>query len=344
VKFNTEIGQKISAKKEGDMLMKQMVKTESEINIKTKRKDSFPTRILKQWDLQVMAIPSMILLIIFCYIPMWGVLMSFQEYNLFKGFTESPWVGLMHFRMLFNAPEFPIIMRNTLVISMLRLVFGFPAPIILALMFNEIKNQTFKRTVQTVTYMPHFISWVVVSGFVFNVYGTSDGIINNVLKSANLISRPIEFLTSPQYFWAILVSTGIWKDVGFSAIIYLAAIAGIDPSLYEAANVDGASKLQKIFHITLPSIAPTIIILLILAIGNILNSGFQDILLLTNNGNNAILTDVATNIDIYVFKQGLTNMRYSYATAAGLFKSVVNVVLLGLANYTAKKVNDTSLW
>lgn len=326
------------------MNMRQEINVKPQMSDQMKKNIPFLKRLRKQWDLQIMAIPAMILLIVFCYIPMWGVLMSFQQYNIFKGFTGSPWVGLLHFKMLFNAPEFPIIMRNTLVISILKLIFGFPAPIILALMFNEVKSKKFKKTVQTITYMPYFISWVVVAGFVFNIYGTSDGIINSMLKSGSLIQSPIEFLTSPQYFWGILVSTGIWKDIGFGAIIYLAAIAGIDPSLYEAASVDGATKLQKIFNITLPSIAPTIVILLILSVGNILNSGFEDILLLTNNGNNSILTDVATNLDIYVYKQGLTNMRYSYATAAGLFKSVTNIIMLGIANYTAKKINGTSLW
>ena len=301
-------------------------------------------RMLKQWDLQVMAIPPMILVIIFCYVPMWGILMAFKNFDIFSGFAKSPWVGLMHFRMLFNAPEFPVIMRNTLSISLLKLALGFPAPILLALMLNEVKNDKFKRTVQTITYMPHFISWVVVAGFVFTIYGTSDGIINSVLSSMNLIDRPIEWLTSPNKFWGILVSTGIWKDVGFGAIIYLAAIAGIDPSLYEAAEVDGATKLQKIFKITLPSIAPVVTILLILAIGSILNSGFEDILLLTSNGTNPALMGVATNLDIYVYQQGIQNMRYSYATAAGLFKSVINVIMLTIANYTAKKINDSSLW
>jgi putative aldouronate transport system permease protein len=314
------------------------------INGERKKGPSLLKRMIKQWDLQVMAIPPMILVIIFCYIPMWGILMAFKNFDIFEGFAKSPWAGFTHFRMLFNAPEFPSVMRNTLSISLMKLAFGFPAPIILALMLNEVKNVKFKRTIQTITYMPHFISWVVVAGFVFNIYGTSDGIINTVLASMNLIDRPIEWLTTSNKFWGILVSTGIWKDVGFGAIIYLAAMAGIDPSLYEAAEVDGATKLQKIIKITLPSIAPVITILLILAIGNILNSGFEDILLLTNNGTNPALMGVATNLDIYVYQQGVQNMRYSYATAAGLFKSVINVIMLTLANFTAKKINDSSLW
>lgn len=312
--------------------------------VRTERNTSSFRAFLQQWDLQIMVIPAMLLIIVFSYIPMWGVLMAFQDFNIFKGFSASPWVGFKHLSMFLNAPEFMTIMRNTLAISLLKFIFGFPAPIILAIMLNETRKQAFKRTIQTITYMPYFISWVVVAGFVFTIFGGSDGIINNLLISANLMKEPIEWMLDPRYFWGILVSTGIWKDAGFGAIIYLAAISGIDPSTYEAAVIDGANRIQRIFRITIPSITPVIIILMILQVGNILNAGFEDIMLLTNNGSNYALSDVSSTIDIYVYREGVINMRYSYATAAGLFKGVLSAVMLTLANAMSRRMGQSSLW
>jgi len=301
-------------------------------------------RFVRQWDLQLMVIPAIGMVVLFSYVPMWGLIIAFQDYTLGKGVAGSPWVGTKHFEMFFNAPEFWQLMRNTLCISLLKLLFGFPAPIVLAVMLNEIRQQRFKRVVQTITYLPHFISWVVIAGFVFNFLNPVNGNFNYLLQSLQLIDEPIAWLNIPEYFWTILITTGIWKEIGFSAIIYLAAIAGIDPSLYESAEIDGASKLQKTFFITIPSIMTTIIILLIMNIGSLLNAGFDDILLLTNNGTNYVLRGVADVIDTYVYRIGLQNFRYSYATAAGLFKAVTSVTLLVLANYLARKAGRTSLW
>ncbi len=310
-----------------------------ETNEKTRKPNAFK-RFARQWDLQLMVLPALFFILVFSYIPMYGVLMAFQDYNLFKGFTGSPWVGLKHFEMFFAAPEFWTVMRNTLVISLLKLLVGFPAPILLALMLNEVRSRVFKRTVQTISYLPHFLSWVIVSGFVMSMLSTENGSVNMLLQQLNLIKDPINFLSLPEYFWTILVTTGVWKEIGFSSIVYLAAIAGIDPNMHEAASIDGAGKLRQMFSITLPSILPVIIVFLILAIGNLLSAGFEDILLL---GSNPVLRDVGDVLDTYVYRIVIQNNRYSYATAAGLFKSLIGVFLLVGANYAARK-SGNSLW
>jgi putative aldouronate transport system permease protein len=295
---------------------------------------------IRQWDLQLMVVPALIFVFIFSYLPMYGVLMAFQDYQLFGGFLHSPWVGLKHFEAFFNSPDFWRVMRNTMVISLLKLCFGFPAPILLALMLNEVRSMMFKRVVQTVSYLPHFLSWVIVGGFVGSMLSTDNGSVNMMLMSLNLTSEPISFLSVPEYFWGILVGTGMWKEMGFAAIVYLAAIAGIDPHLYEAASIDGAGRFKQIQLITLPCIRPVIIIFMILAVGNILNAGFEDILILATN---PILRDVSDVIDTYVYRMGILNNRFSYAAAAGLFKAVVSVTLLALANKAARKMGS-SLW
>ncbi|CAM4516189.1 putative aldouronate transport system permease protein [Paenibacillus endophyticus] len=297
-------------------------------------------RFIKQWDIQLMVIPALLFIFVFSYIPMYGVLMAFQDYSIFKGFLNSPWVGFKHFEMFFNAPEFWTVMRNTLIISLLKLGIGFPAPILLALMLNEVHNRTFKRIVQTISYLPHFLSWVIVSGFVVSMLSTDNGSLNILLESLHLIKEPINFLSLPEYFWAILVTTGVWKEIGFASIVYLAAIAGINPHLYEAASIDGASRVRQIFSITIPSILPVVVVFSILAIGNLLNAGFEDILLLAGN---PVLRDVSDVIDTYVYRVGIQNSRFSYATAAGLFKAVISVGLLAGANYMARR-SGNSLW
>jgi putative aldouronate transport system permease protein len=302
------------------------------------------SRFAQQWDYQLMILPSIVFILIFSYIPMWGVLLAFKEYNLFEGFAASPWVGVMHFRMFFESPEFWSIVRNTFGISLLKLLIGFPAPIILALMLNEVKNIVFKSIVQTVTYIPHFISWVVVSGLVFSMLAVDNGTVNGVMMKLSMIDKPINWLSIPEYFWGILVSVGVWKEIGFGSIVYLAAIAGIDPALYEAASIDGASKFKQIFTITLPSMAAVITIFLLLGVGNILNAGFEDILLLTKNLNNGILMPYAQTVDTYVYQMGILNQRYSYATAAGLLKSVLSVLLLYVANTISRRFGKASLW
>jgi len=297
-------------------------------------------RFLRQWDIQLMALPAMLFVFVFSYIPMYGVLTAFQDYSLFRGFLGSPWVGFKHFEAFFRAPVFWDVMRNTLVISSLKLLIGFPAPILLALMLNEVRSRVFKRTVQTISYLPHFLSWVIVAGFVSSLLSTDNGSLNLLLQKLNWIEEPINFLSMPEYFWSILVATGVWKEIGFASIVYLAAIAGVDPHLYEAASIDGAGKPRQMFSITLPSIVPVVVVFLILAIGNLLNAGFEDILLLASN---PILRDVSDVIDTYVYRIGIENSRYSYATAAGLFKAIISVGLLAGANYWARR-SGNSLW
>ncbi|WP_260869316.1 sugar ABC transporter permease [Paenibacillus sp. Y412MC10] len=296
--------------------------------------------MLRQWDIQLMVIPALILIFIFSYIPMYGVLMAFQDYNIFNGFWNSPWVGIKHFSMFFHAPEFWTILRNTIIISLLKFGIGFPAPIILALMLNEVRQMFFKRVVQTISYLPHFLSWVIVAGFAMSILSTDNGSLNILLQKLHLIKEPIGFLGRAEYFWGIIVSTSVWKEIGFNSIVYLAAIAGINPSLYEAASIDGAGRVKQVFMITIPSIMPVVVIFMILAIGNLLSAGFEDILLL---GANPVLRDVASVIDTYVYRVGITNQRYSYATAVGLFKAVISVGLLTFANYFARR-SGNSLW
>ncbi|MFD1955407.1 ABC transporter permease [Paenibacillus thailandensis] len=297
-------------------------------------------RLFKQWDIQLMVIPPMLLIFVFSYIPMYGVLMAFQDYNIFNGFWNSPWVGFKHFEAFFNAPEFWNVMRNTVVISLLKLGVGFPAPIILALMLNEVRRMAFKRIVQTVSYLPHFLSWVIVSGFAISILSVDNGSLNILLQKLRLIEEPIGFLSVPEYFWSILVTTGVWKEIGFGSIVYLAAIAGVDQAMYEAASIDGASRLRQIFVITLPTIMPVVVIFFILAIGNLLSAGFEDILLLARN---PILRDVSDVIDTYVYRIGINNQRFSYATAVGLFKAAISVGLLAIANALARR-SGNSLW
>lgn len=308
--------------------------------IPARRKKGLMKRYLSQWDLQLMVIPGIIFIFIFNYIPMYGVLMAFQDYNIFKGMAGSEWVGLKHFKYFFSDARFPEIIRNTIAISGLKILIAFPAPIILALMLNEVRNMAFKRTVQTITYLPHFLSWVIVAGFATSILATDNGSLNILLEKLRLIDEPINFLSIPEYFWSIVISTNLWKSIGFASIVYIAAIAGVDQQLYEAASLDGASRLKQIFLITIPSIMPIIVIFFILEIGNLLNAGFEDLLLL---GSNAMLRPVADVIDTYVYRVGISNSLYSYATAIGLFKAVISVGLLTIANQLARK-SDNSLW
>ncbi|GAA0439116.1 polygalacturonan/rhamnogalacturonan ABC transporter permease [Virgibacillus salarius] len=298
------------------------------------------TRYFRQFDLQMMVIPGLLFIFIFNYIPMYGVLMAFQDYNIFEGMAGSEWVGFKHFERFFEDPRFLEIMRNTIVLSVLKILICFPAPIILALMLNEVRHMMFKRAVQTITYLPHFLSWVIVAGFATSILATDNGSLNMALEKINLIDKPINFLSIPEYFWTIIISTNLWKSIGFASIVYLAAVAGVDQQLYEAASLDGASKWKQIFLITIPSIMPVILIFFILEIGNLLNAGFEDLLLL---GSNPVLREVSDVIDTYVYRVGISDGLYSYAAAIGLFKAVISVGLLTLANQLARK-SGNSLW
>ncbi len=299
---------------------------------------------MAQKDLQMMVLPWMVFIIIFSYLPMYGLIMAFQNYQLGDLPGLSKFVGLEHFKMFFSSADFMPVMRNTFAISFLKLFFAFPAPILFAILLNEVSGIYFKRTIQTISYLPHFVSWVVVAGLTFDFLSPDGGALNAFLVNLGSIKETVTFMAVPRYFWTITVVTDIWKDIGWNAIIYIAAIASIDNELYQAADIDGAGRLRKIWHITLSGIKPTIVILLIINISNLLSSGFEQILLLTNNLTNTTVQDVADVIDTYVYRTGIMQMRYSYATAAGLFKSVFSIVLLTLANYGARWFGEESLW
>ncbi|MDQ6419493.1 ABC transporter permease subunit [Paenibacillus sp. LHD-117] len=313
-----------------------------ERQLEPQRKKNLIQRLLKQWDIQLMVWPGILLIFVFAYIPMYGVLTGFMDYNIFTGgrIWDNPWVGWKHFQMFFDAPEFYNVMRNTIAISFLKFIIGFPAPIILALMLNEVRHMFFKRIVQTITYLPHFLSWVIVAGLFMSMLATENGSVNMLLEKIGAIDEPVNFLSMSEYFWSILISANVWKEIGFGSIVYLAAISGVDPHLYEAADIDGASKFKQIYLITIPTIMPVIVIFMILSIGNLLSAGFEDILLLATN---PVLRPVSDVIDTYVYRVGLSNYRYSYATAVGLFKAVVSIGMLAIANYLARK-SGNSLW
>lgn len=296
-------------------------------------------RIKQQRFLLLMVIPGMIWLFIFCYLPMYGCQIAFQNYRITDTLGTSQWVELKWFIKFFKDPSFWEVMKNTLGISLLKLVFGFTAPIIFALMLNEIRNIRFKRVVQTLSYLPHFLSWVILGGIMITWLSDS-GLINKVLIALGFLDEGVSFLAKPEYFWGISVISEIWKELGWGAIIYLAAISGIDPTLYEAAEIDGANRFHKLWYITLPEISSTIAILFILQVGGIMGSNFDQIFVLHNS-----LNDSASNvIDMFVYKIGIGNGSYSYATAIGLFRSVISLLLLLIANKITSKLEGSSLF
>ena len=286
----------------------------------------------------LMLIPGLIAIILFSYIPIAGNFIAFKDYKIFLGPFESPWNGIDNFMRLFKGNNFRLIFSNTLIIGLYKLIFAFPAPIILALMLNEIQNQLFKRSIQTIVYLPHFISWVVIASLTSTLLSPNDGFINMLL--VQLGQKPIFFMGNPNYFRGVIVVSDIWKEIGWSAIIYLAALSGISLDMYEAAIIDGASKFQKLIYITLPSIIPTIIIMLLLRIGNIINVGFEQIFTLYN----PTVYSVADIIDTYVYRVGIIDVQYGFATATGLFKSVIACFLVVSCNWLTKKTGQESLF
>jgi putative aldouronate transport system permease protein len=282
-------------------------------------------------------IPSIIYFVIFAYFPFYGLTIAFKKYMVFKGIGASPWVGWDNFRYIFSSAKFFSVLKNTIIIHMYGLIFGFPIPILFAIMLNEVKNMLFKKTVQTVTYFPHFLSWIVFAGIAMNFVGPT-GIINTILT--NIGMKPVQFLTDTHLFRPMLITTGIIKEFGWGAIIYLAAIAGIDPELYEASRVDGAKRLRQIWHITLPGLRPIIILMFILNLASILDAGFDQVF----NMYNPSVYDVADIIDTYVYRIGILSSDYSMATAVGIFKGVVSCILIISANSMVKKWEGRSLW
>ncbi|MDO5397248.1 MAG: ABC transporter permease subunit [bacterium] len=308
------------------------------------RRESLKARLIKQKYLYIMLIPAIIWVLLMCYLPMFGLYMAFINYvpdgtPFFQSFFGSEFVGLRWIKyFIFESGDFYKVMRNTLATSLLTIIFSIPAPIIIALMLNEIRMKHFKKVVQTVSYLPYFISWVVVAN-IFVMMLSHEGVINGLLMKMHLIDEPIKFFQEGKYFWWIIAVANTWKGMGYNAIIYLSAIAGIDNAIYEAGMVDGANRFQQMIYITLPQLKDTIVIMLILAVGGILNAGFEQQLLLQNNQ----IMDYALVIDLYSYKFGIQESMYSYGAAVGLFKSAISFVLLVIVNNISKKFDSAHI-
>lgn len=287
--------------------------------------------------LYIMCIPGVLYYILFRYVPMWGILISFQDFNIYLGFFESEWVGFKHFIKFFQSPQFNVLLGNTLLLSFYNILFAFPAPIIMALLLNELRKQWFKRTVQTMVYIPHFVSMVIVASITYMVFNTT-GPINGLITSMGGNSKA--FLTEPKYFRGLIIGQTIWKECGWGTIVFLSAMAGIDMEQYEAAIVDGAGRFRQVWHITLPAIRSTIIILLILRMGSVLDNGFEQIFLMSNAGNR----EVSDVLDTYVYREGIVNGQFSYTTAIGFFKSIIGMILIFGSNKLANKFGESGIF
>lgn len=318
-------------------MAKENVMQSSE-RIAKKKKQGLLHEYWKHKELFLLLLPAVIYFIVFHYAPMYGILIAFEDFLPRSGILGSEWVGLQNFSKMFSGLYFWLVFRNTLVISFLKLIVGFPMPIILALLLNEVSCQWFKKSVQTITYLPHFIGWVVLAGIVQQVLSPSTGAVNYVIKA--LGGTPIFFMGSTRWFRPVVVLSSIWRNCGWDSIIYLAAVSGIDPTMYEAANLDGATRFQKIWYVTLPSLIPTITIMLIFALGGVMNDDFDQIY----NMLNAKVMSVGDVIGTYTYRTGLQQMNYSYATAVGLFKNVIALFLVSLSNWFSKKISGSSLW
>lgn len=301
----------------------------------------FFIKLLKQRVLVFMSVPFLIWLFIFKYVPLWGWTIAFQDYRPALGFRDQKWIGFAHFKFLFGDERFLRVLRNTLAMSSINLVLGFVTAIVLALLLNELRQVAFKRIVQTVSYLPHFISWVVAASIIQTTL-SPDGIINQLLIWAGFIDKGQEFLFLgiPHYFWGIFGASSVWKDIGWNTIVYLAAMTTIDPSQYEAAEMDGAGRFKRMRYITLPGIKSVVVVLLIMNIGYLLESGFEPQYLLGNGMN----VDFSENIDIFVLKYGIAQSNFSLSIAAGMFKTVVSFILLFVANTIAKRAGESRLF
>ncbi|MEM5475470.1 sugar ABC transporter permease [Pacificibacter sp. AS14] len=292
----------------------------------------------REWQLYAMLLPTIIWFLVFLYKPMYGLQIAFKDYSIFRGVSGSPWIGFEHFHTLFSNDQFIRAVKNTIIISFYNLLFGFPAPIILALMFNEVLHASYKKTAQTIVYLPHFISSVIIAGIVITAFSPTAGIINTFISWLGF--EPIYFLTQPEWFRPIFVGTGIWQEAGFGSIVFLAAISGVNPSLYESAVVDGANRWQMMWKITVPSILPTILIMLIIRIGNVMEVSFELVMLLYQPSTYA----TADVVNTWVYRQGLQSGQYDLAAAAGLFNAVVALTLVMTANTLSRRFSRTSLW
>lgn len=303
-----------------------------------KRKTRFWEKLLQQKYLYLMILPGLIYFLLFKYVPMWGIVIAFQDYQPFLGITGSEWVGFKHFERLFTEPTFFMLLKNTLILFFLNLVVFFPIPIILALLLNEVRVALFKKFVQTLIYIPHFMSWVIVVSLSFVLLTVDGGLINEII--AYFGGEKINFLLNESWFRPMYILQVIWREAGWSTIIYLAAITAVDPQLYEAAKMDGANRLRRMWHVTLPAIRSVIVVLLILKIGDTLELGFEHVYLLLNATNR----EVAEIFDTYVYTAGLKQGQFSYSTAVGLFKAAVGLILVVFANRMAKKFGEEGIY
>ncbi|MBD2866171.1 ABC transporter permease [Paenibacillus oceani] len=302
------------------------------------RKSGFSKEMRKNYDMYLMLVPAIVYYLIFSYTPMFGLVIAFKDYNIFKGVWESDWVGLSNFKEMLNFPGFYDMVRNTLVLNVLSLIFGFPAPIILALMLNEVRQKMFKRVTQSLLYLPHFMSWIIMGGIIYNLLSPQYGFVNMVLEKLGF--EKIFFMVSESWWITTYVGSGIWAGAGWGTIIYLAAMTAIDPSLYEAAVVDGAGRWRKIVHITIPGIMPTVIILLILNLGHLVSIGYEHILALQN----PMVGRVSEVISTFIYNVGIKQANFSMTTAVGLLQSVINLILILGANYFARAMGKEGLW
>ena len=295
-------------------------------------------RIFRNWELYLMFLPVLVFFLVFHYAPMYGVQIAFKKFSAVRGIVGSPWRGLYYFQQFFDSYLFGELIGNTLGLSLYSLAVGFPTPILLALMMNELRSERVKRVVQTITYAPHFISMVVMCSMIILFLSPSSGVLNRIIEI--LGGQSVYFMGKPKYFKTIYVLSGVWQNTGWSSIIYMAALSGIDPQLHEAATIDGASRLQRVWHINLPGILPTAVILLIMNCGSLMSIGFEKAFLLMNDLNRAAAEIIST----FVYQRGLIDRNYSSAAAIGLFNSVINLVLLLGVNAIARRISDTSLW
>lgn len=296
--------------------------------------------LLHDWRLYLMVLVPIVYYIVFCYKPMYGLVIAFQKYNLFKGVAGSKWVDWDNFEFVFSMRDFPIALGNTLILNFLDLLFGFPVPIVLAIMLNEMRMVRVKKIFQTVLYLPHFLSWVIIGGMVLVIFAPTTGIINATLLKLGWINKNIPFLTEGGWWRFTYVIVGIWQSMGWGTIMYLAAITNLNQDLFEAARIDGANKLQQIWHVTLPGIRSTIIVLLIMNIGRMMSIGFDRPFIIGNT----LVQDTCDVISTFVYRAGITNGQFARATAIGLFQSVVGLVLISIANASARLFDEKGLW
>lgn len=293
---------------------------------------------LRHKGLYFMVLPGVIYFIMFRYVPMGGLVIAFKDYSPFKGIWGSAWVGLLQFKKFFDTPDFFRLLRNTLGISILQLIAFFPMPIILSLFLNEIRHSAYKRTIQTLVYIPHFVSWVIIASLTYQLFNVKDGAVNLIFQ--NITGHSFDILSKSSSFWGMIVGQDIWRETGYGTIIFLAALAGVDQEMYEAARMDGAGRFKLMWHITLPSIKSTVIMMLILRVGGLLNTGYEQIFLMRNDLN----MSMADVFDTYIFTRGITNGQYSFSAAAGMFKSVVGMVLVLGSDRIAKRFGESGLY